>query len=176
MTDSLPFTPVPTASTRRDGWTPDKQRHFISQLARCGLVSAAARAVGMSPKSAYALLKRPGADSFVAAWDAAVRTGRAGALALAIDRAVDGVVRPVFYRGKQVGEYRTYNDRLLVAAIRAVHPDADALPSDWEDAQHEVRPRSGRRSPPDVPLPSLPSGDPARPTWSRSGPVPPFQR
>ena len=65
------FDPVPSASTRRDGWTPDKQRAFIERLGECGVVSIAARAVGMSPKSAYVLRKRPGAESFAAAWDEA---------------------------------------------------------------------------------------------------------
>ncbi|WP_374943042.1 hypothetical protein [Sphingomonas sp.] len=122
MTDSnasLAFTPVPTASTRRDGWTPDRQRAFLVQLARCGVVAAAAKAVGMSPKSAYTLPKRPGAESFAAAWNAAVDVGLCRARDTAIDRALEGVARPVFYRGCQVGEYRTYNDALLIAAMRA---------------------------------------------------------
>ena len=122
MTDPPAFTPVPTASSRRDGWTPAKQRAFIDQLARCGVVAAAAKAVGMSPKSAYALRKRDNAASFAAAWDEAARRGGNEAAALAIDRAVDGVVEPVFRRGRQVGEQRRYNDRLLMAAIRHLGP------------------------------------------------------
>jgi molybdenum-dependent DNA-binding transcriptional regulator ModE len=121
MTEStrLTFTPVPTAFTRRDGWTAERQRDFIVQLARCGVVAAAAKAVGMTPKSAYALLKRPGADSFAAAWQVAVGEGRSRSLDTAIDRALHGVARPVFYRGRQIGEYRRYNDGLLIAALRA---------------------------------------------------------
>lgn len=53
----IAFTPAPN-NNRRDGWTPARQSEFIVQLARLGLVSAAARAVGMSPKSTYALLAR----------------------------------------------------------------------------------------------------------------------
>ena len=121
MTDSPAFAPVPTAS-RRDGWTPERQRAFIQQLARCGVVAAAARAAGMSPKSAYALRKRPDAASFAAAWDEAARRGLDDSYALAIDRAVDGVVEPVFRRGQQVGGRRRYNDRLLMAAIRRLGP------------------------------------------------------
>lgn len=121
MTDSLPFAPVPV-TPRRDGWTSDKQRAFVEQLGRCGVVAAAARAVGMSPKSAYALRNRPGAESFAAAWDGAARTGIAAAGALAIERAIDGVVQPVFHRGRHVGERRCYNDRLLMAALRNAGP------------------------------------------------------
>ncbi len=44
--DLLAFTPVPSASRRRDGWTEPRQREFIAALSRCGSVSAAARQVG----------------------------------------------------------------------------------------------------------------------------------
>ncbi|MBA2919314.1 hypothetical protein GON01_09640 [Sphingomonas sp. MAH-20] len=123
MTESpapeLAFVPVPLARARHDGWSAARQRMFIEQLSRIGLVSAAARAVGMSAKSAYALRKRPGAESFAAAWDEAVGLGQFLAQAAAIHRAVDGEVRPVFYRGRQVGERRVYNDRLLIAVLNA---------------------------------------------------------
>lgn len=118
------FTPVPTATTRHDGWTPERQRSFLEQLARIGVVSAAARAVGMSAKSAYALRKRPGAESFAAAWDAALEDGRAGMLDLAIERALQGTTTPIVYRGRHVGVRRHYDNRLLFAALRAIPPSA----------------------------------------------------
>lgn len=76
--EPIPFTPVPLARTRRDGWTPARQRGFIDQLARIGLVGVAARAMGMSAKSAYALRKRVGAESFAAAWDERSAPGSSG--------------------------------------------------------------------------------------------------
>ncbi|MES2444381.1 MAG: hypothetical protein V4574_16260 [Pseudomonadota bacterium] len=125
--DILAFTPVPGASPRHDGFTPARQRDFIAQLARIGVVSAAARAVGMSAKSAYALRKRAGeGSSFAAAWDHAVAEGRARALDTAIARALHGEATPVFYRGRQVGSRVRYNDGLLIAAIRAIDPAARA--------------------------------------------------
>lgn len=121
MTDSpaspIAFAVVPVAA-RHDGWTPARQARFIAELARIGLVAPAARAIGMSPKSAYALRARPGADSFAAAWDEAIVQGGANATRTGIARAIEGELRPVFYKGKQVGEVRRYNDRLLVAAMR----------------------------------------------------------
>lgn len=118
--DPFAFTPVASASRRHDGWTPERQRDFIAQLARVGLIAAAARAVGMSPKSAYALRNRAGDDSdFVRAWNAALAEGRAQARSHVIDRALNGVTSPVFYRGRQVGERRRFNDSLLIAALRA---------------------------------------------------------
>jgi hypothetical protein len=118
--DPLPFEPVPSASNRHDGWTPERQRGFIAALEQIGMVSAAARSVGMSRKSAYALLKRAGPESsFARAWREAQAAGRAIALSTAIERAIHGVEIPYFYRGIQRGTRRVYNDGLLIAALRA---------------------------------------------------------
>ena len=77
----------------------------------------------MSPKSAYALLRRAGEGSdFAAAWDAAIDQGRANALDTGIERALGGTIKPIFYRGRQIGEQRLYNDGLLIAALRALNP------------------------------------------------------
>lgn len=119
---TIPFTPVPSHTTRRDGWTPERQRDFIEALALIGLVSAAAAHVGKSRKSAYALRGRPGAESFAAAWDEAVDWGGLNATLSAFHRAIHGVPVPIFYKGLQVGERRVYDDRLLAAALRHVDP------------------------------------------------------
>src|SRR5438309_11143806 len=68
------FDPVPLRY-RVDGWTPARQRGFIEQLAETLNVEAAAALVGMSPQSARELRRRPGAEGFAAAWDAALRRG-----------------------------------------------------------------------------------------------------
>ncbi|MFN3944022.1 MAG: hypothetical protein ACK4K7_03725 [Allosphingosinicella sp.] len=115
----LVFDPVPSASRRRDGWTAGRQRAFIDALARIGLVSEAAKAAGMSRKSAYALLKRAGPDSgFARAWEAAQAQGQDVVRSHAIDQALNGVEVPYFYRGIQRGTRRLFNDRLLIAALR----------------------------------------------------------
>lgn len=116
------FTPAPSASTRHDGWTPERQCDFIAQLGRLGVVSAAAGAVGMSAKSAYALRKRAGAESFLAAWDTALEQGRARALDLSIDRTINGTSTPILFRGRHVSVRRVYDNRLLLAALRTIPP------------------------------------------------------
>jgi hypothetical protein len=75
----------------------------------------------MSRKSAYALLKRAGPESsFARAWAAAQAAGRTNAWFTAIGRALEGVEEPYFYGGRQRGTRRVYNDRLLIAAFRAI--------------------------------------------------------
>lgn len=115
--DDLPvFTPVPVRA-RRDGWTPDRQRRFIRALAACGVVAAAARAVGKSATTAYALRERPGAESFASAWDIAVAMAGDQALETAIDRMVNGVEVPRFYRGVQVATVRRPDYRLALKVL-----------------------------------------------------------
>lgn len=65
------FHPVPVGK-RADGWTPQRQAHFIGYLAETRSVIAACRQVRMGRESAYRLRGRPGAAGFAAAWDAAL--------------------------------------------------------------------------------------------------------
>jgi hypothetical protein len=70
------FTPVPLRG-RCDGWSPDLQLRFIRLLAEGVKPGEAARRLGRNRQNAYALRRRPGAESFAAAWDAAAEAGRA---------------------------------------------------------------------------------------------------
>lgn len=116
---ALAFTPVRTAAKRSDGWTPRKQHAFIRALAASGIVAAAARSVGMGATSAYNLRRRAGAESFAAAWDRARQAARAAALERALQRAFEPSTTPRFYRGEYVGTFRAFDDRMMIAALRA---------------------------------------------------------
>lgn len=102
----LRFTPVPVRA-RRDGWTAVLQRRFILNLARGLGVREAARALGRSRQSVYALLDRPGSDSFAAAWEAAVEFSRriqsAPRQASAMTPGAETIWVPRTYRGRLVG-------------------------------------------------------------------------
>ncbi|HYD38753.1 MAG TPA: hypothetical protein VEA60_14135 [Allosphingosinicella sp.] len=67
----IAFTPVPLRR-RADGWTPALQLRFIVALSRGLTPGEAARSVGKNRQNAYALRKRPGAESFASAWDGVV--------------------------------------------------------------------------------------------------------
>ena len=113
------FTPVPITRHRHDGWTPQRQHMFLCHLAIGGVVSRAARAVGMGITSAYGLRRRSGADSFVAAWDTVEAMARDRALAFIIDQATNGTLRPRFYRGRYIGSVHLHETRMALAALRA---------------------------------------------------------
>lgn len=110
------FTPVPMARTRHDGWTPERQRQFVMALSLVGSVDAAAKMVGMSRKSAYALRNRPEAKSFAWAWDVAIASGRARLFDYLIDRALNGVTTITLKRGGAV-EIDHGADRHVVASM-----------------------------------------------------------
>jgi hypothetical protein len=109
-----PFYPVPLRG-RRDGWTAERQAHFLGHLGETGSVSQACARVGMSRKSAYQLRRKPDAGSFAAAWDAA--------LGLAVPKvttddllflAYKGLLRPYFRCGRYVGYRQKPDDSALM--------------------------------------------------------------
>lgn len=101
-----PFYPVPVR-TRRDGWTIERQADFLGLLAECGSVIGACEGVGMSRKSAYRLRALPGAESFAAAWDAALGMPARKVTAPAHDFfACDRPVHLVMHRGRYRGSWR----------------------------------------------------------------------
>ena len=85
------FTPVPRRY-RYDGWTPERQRAFIAALAETGSVKAACRRINMSPEGAYYLRRQNAADSFRAAWDAALSHGVQNLADIAIE--IDQIQAP----------------------------------------------------------------------------------
>ena len=107
---------------RHDGWTPDRQRDFIAALAQTGCVTDAAAAVGMSVRSAYALRAVPLAISFRQAWDIALDYAIHRLADAALSRAINGVARPVFFNGEQIGEQRFFDERLTMFLLRARDP------------------------------------------------------
>ena len=118
----LDFKPVPRLRQRHDGWTPKRQQAFIAALAETGSVSLAAKAVNMAPEGAYQLRRRPGADEFREAWDAALDHGAEIIDANAIERATNGVAVPIFHQGEQVGERRVFNERLTMWMLQHRKP------------------------------------------------------
>ncbi len=118
------FTPVPRKTARHDGWTPERQRAFIEALADTGSVRRAASMVNMSQANAYTLRRAPGAESFRAAWSAALDYGVLRLKDIAFERAIEGQLVPVFVGGKLMGFQRKHNDALLMFCLRHYGQDA----------------------------------------------------
>ncbi|MCH8615766.1 hypothetical protein LZ016_06585 [Sphingomonas sp. SM33] len=101
-------------SSRHDGWTAERQIAFIEALAETACVEEACRRVGMSDSSAYRLRRSPRGAPFRQAWDAALDYALHRLEQAALSRALNGVPRPIFYKGEQVGEWREYDERLTL--------------------------------------------------------------
>ncbi|GAA0473230.1 hypothetical protein GCM10009096_13160 [Parasphingorhabdus litoris] len=132
------FTPVELRRVRPDGWTPLRQAEFIGFLAETRCVKKAAERVGMSRETAYRLRRKPGADSFVAAWDFILEEpcpskgadGRKPKVTLEtlFQRIRMGSYRPMLRAGRYVGTLQKPDIQALLAAISRldmVAPSAD---------------------------------------------------
>jgi len=112
-----PFYPVPL-KPNPNGWTEARQAHFLGHLAETGSVSAACARVGMSRNSAYKLRRKPNAESFAAAWDAAlgmpVRKVTVEDLVFLAHR---GLIRPRFRAGKYLGSHQKPDDSALLRLL-----------------------------------------------------------
>lgn len=127
------FTPVPVRY-RHDGWTPERQVAFIRALAECGCVRDACRRVGLSPETAYALARRPDAQSFRVAWELAMDQAVRRIADEAFSRAIHGVAVPHYYEGELIGEHRRYDERLTMFILARRDPARWGAKREEEDA------------------------------------------
>ena len=120
-----PFYPVPSRG-RRDGWTIARQAEFLGMLAETGTVMGACEAVGMSRNSAYRLRARPKAESFAAAWDAALGAPVQKVTVTDLEfLAYHGLVHPVMFRGKYRGSWRKPDSSALVRLMKRLDRQAE---------------------------------------------------
>lgn len=94
---------------------------FLTKLRKSANVSAAARAAGYSRQWAYKL--RADDPEFAAEWDNAIEESMDTAEGEIYRRAVNGVVRRVFYKGVEIDRVREYSDSLLMFMAKAYRPE-----------------------------------------------------
>jgi len=107
----------PRRRRRRTGWTPERQRNFIVDLAVSGNVREICARIGLSRASVYKFREQPHNAAFARAWDAAVDRYMAHLVDEATDRAITGEKRSVVYKSKVVGERVVVSNRLLSALL-----------------------------------------------------------
>lgn len=149
----LVFTPVPLR-TRCDGWSPDVQLRFIRLLAEGAKPGEAAAMVGKNRQNAYALRRRPGAQSFADAWDAAASAG--GAVRASRSGKVPKPVRKVIPKGPQMDAAVERSQRQIEAA--ATPDEARAALGRMLDALYGPRDPDSDKSDKDAAEKSSPGG------------------
>ena len=150
----LGFAPYLHRAPRRNSITPERQREFIAELAATGIVTQAARAIGVSLEALYKLRHLPGAEAFSAAWDAAVERGLSRLEDCALELAIAGEELPIVSAGKLLGTYRKHNFghiRFVLSQRRAVrwtaqeadfaalkpgHPVYERLRAQWSEEEY----------------------------------------
>lgn len=123
--DGAPLAPAFTAPThangpprRGDRWTPAKMADFLRQLSATHSVSAAAKSAGMSRQAAYRLRSRLKGKPFDLAWDAAFHHSYQNLPYAALERALNGIEVPHYYKGELIGTSRRFDERLTVALLK----------------------------------------------------------
>lgn len=104
---------------------------FLAALETGISVSGAAAATRVARATAYRWRKDD--PDFARRWDDALDCGADLLEDEALRRVKEGTARPVFYKGKQVGEIRQYNDRLLMFLLQAKRPHLFRPPAATSD-------------------------------------------
>jgi hypothetical protein len=131
-----PFDGVPLEDSRKRlaGWSAERQRFFLANLAETGSVHLASAAARLTARSAYRLRSR--SAPFAAAWDTAERLAVGRLAALAFDRAIHGRTEQVWHGGDLVAEKRVPSDRLLMWLLARLDPRRFAAP--WEQRKDDA--------------------------------------
>jgi len=127
---AMPFDGVELDDSRKRlaGWSADRQRVFLTNLAETGSVRLACAAARLTARSAYRLRAR--SPAFAAAWDTADQLAVGRLSAIAFDRAINGRTEQVWSEGILMAEKRLPSDRLLMWLLARLDPKRFAAP--WE--------------------------------------------
>ena len=99
-----------------------KRKAFLDILSKTGRVTEAARAVGYTSTVHLHQLRREDED-FAEAWDLALQAAGDVLEEAAINRAVEGVLEPNYYKGEVVGYTPKYSDSLLMFVLKKIRPE-----------------------------------------------------
>lgn len=98
-----------------------KQEEFLGYLVNLANVTRSARRAKIARQTVYDWLESD--DSFKIRFDKAVKIGLGVLEDEATRRAVEGVLKPVYQKGKKVGTVREYSDTLLIVLLKAQAPE-----------------------------------------------------
>jgi len=111
---------------RHDGWTPDRRRDFLANLADGHTVEDACRLVGKSVSSVYALRRRADGAAFALGWRAATLVARDHLADTMLARALHGVTDTWTRGDGTTVERHRHDNRLGTTLLRRLDNQADA--------------------------------------------------
>lgn len=104
-----------------------KRTIFLDVLRQTANVSRAQRAAGFANSTAYR--QRQANAAFRTDWDRAMTEAVDAIEESVMDRARDGVEKPVFFGGAQIGAVRHYSDALSMFILKSKRPEIYARTS-----------------------------------------------
>jgi hypothetical protein len=119
MTDT-PGTPGTAHAREEEDARAPEVDVFLQALAATGNVAASCRASGLGRTTVYRYKEQD--EAFAAAWKEALEEACDDLELEARRRGKDGVLTPVYYKGKIVGHIREYSDTLLLSQLKAHCP------------------------------------------------------
>lgn len=94
---------------------------FVELLRRTANVSRAAREAGLAHSTVYR--QRARSKAFAAEWDDAIAEALDTLEEAVLARVRDGVPKPVFFGGAQIGTVRQYSDPLAMFILKSKRPE-----------------------------------------------------
>jgi len=94
---------------------------FFEALSQGQPVRVALDASGYKRRTVYGW--RSADEAFRDRWEDVIHAAIETMEAEADRRGVEGVLKPVFYQGKECGQIREYSDTLLIFRLKALHPE-----------------------------------------------------
>ena len=101
--------------------TDSARENFLSVLAETCNVSEASRSVGMSRRAAYDW--RDADPKFAADWNDAEQEAADKLEREAWRRGVEGVDKPIIYKGEVTDTFKEYSDRMLEILLKGHRPE-----------------------------------------------------
>lgn len=98
-----------------------KKRAFLAAYSECGTITRAAEIAGIDRGTHYNWIKED--TVYAKACDAAYEQAAERLEEEARRRAVEGVQKPVFYKGEECGVVQEYSDTLLIFLLKGAKPD-----------------------------------------------------
>ncbi len=115
----LDFAPAPHVAPRKNSITADRQRAFVAHLAATGIVAEAAGHIGASLEALRQAAPQAGSRGVRGGvGSAAVERGIMRIEHGALQRAIEGVERPIVSGGKLLGWHRVHNEGLVMFLLR----------------------------------------------------------
>lgn len=127
-------------SKREEGFKRSKKRDqvFFDTLATTGNVSRAARESGYKRQRVYEI--RSADDAFSDSWDDALAEYESMLEAELMRRAVQGVDKPVIFRGEITNTFKEYSDTLLMFYLKKINPAYRDSSKNDDEAEEDKSP------------------------------------